>query len=208
VAVIDHLVLATTDLAGTSASVGTTVGITPSQGGRHVGVGTANTLLSFGDGSYLEVIGPDPTQGAVDAARPFGIDGLSGEARLVTFAARVDDIAAVVARARSMGYDPGEPRAMQRATPDGGLLSWQLTSPPEWAAGTVPFLIDWGSTAHPSTTAAPGATLAGFTIGHPEPERIEAALAAIGLDVPVTKADAPALSAVISGPSGSMLLTG
>jgi hypothetical protein len=208
VAVIDHLVLATTDLGGTSAAVGTTVGVTPSQGGRHIGVGTANTLLSFGDGSYLEVIGPDPTQDPVETARPFGIDDLSGEARLVAFAARVEDIAAVVARARAMGYDPGDPRAMQRATPEGGLLSWQLTSPPAWAAGAVPFLIDWGTTTHPSTTAAAGATLAGFTIGHPDPERIEAVLAAIGLPVPVTKADQPTLSAVISGPAGSMLLTG
>ena len=207
-AVLDHLVLATTDLAGTTAAVGAAVGITPSPGGRHVGLGTANTLLSFGDGSYLEVIGPDPTQGAVDAARPFGIDGLSGEARLVAFAARVEGIDEVVARARSMGYDPGEPRAMQRATPDGGLISWQLTSPPAWADGAVPFLIDWGSTRHPSATASAGATLGGFAIGHPEPERIEAALAAIGIDVPVTKTEAPTLSVVITGPAGSMLLTG
>ena len=207
-AVIDHLVLATTDLEGTTASLGTTVGVTPSQGGRHVGVGTANTLLSFGDGSYLEVIGPDPTQDPVAAARPFGIDDHSGEARLVAFAARVDDIAAVVARARSMGYDPGDARAMQRATPEGGLLSWQLTSPPAWAAGAVPFLIDWGATTHPSASAAAGASLSGFSIGYPEPARIESALDALDFAVPVTRAGTPTLQAVITGPTGSMLLTG
>ena len=207
-AVVDHLVLATNDLAGTTAAVAEAIGVTPSQGGRHVGVGTANTLLSFGDGSYLEVIGPDPTQGEVATARPFGIDGLSGDARLVTFAARVDDIDAVVAAARAAGYDPGEPRSMQRATPDGGLLSWRLTTPPEWAAGAVPFLIDWGDTPHPSTTSAQGAALSGLSIGCPEPDRVGAALAAIGITVPVTQADAPTLQAVITGPTGSMLLTG
>lgn len=206
---LDHLVLATTDLAGTTTAVGEAIGITPSQGGRHVGVGTANTLLSFGDGSYLEVIGPDPTQGDVAVARPFGIDGLEdGGARLVAFALRVDGIDPVVARARSMGHDPGDVRAMQRATPDGGLLGWKLTSPPEWAGGALPFLIDWGNTTHPSTTATGGASLSGFGIGFPEPSRIDEVLAILGFYAPVTKADAPTLRAVIAGPAGSMLLTG
>ncbi|MFT3854567.1 MAG: VOC family protein [Ilumatobacteraceae bacterium] len=204
---LDHLVLATTDLAGTTAAIGEAIGITPSQGGRHVGVGTANTLLSFGDGSYLEVIGPDPTQGDVTAARPFGIDGLGDDARLVTFALRVDGIDAVIARARSIGHDPGDARAMQRATPDGGLLSWKLTSPPAWAGGALPFLIDWGDTTHPSTTSAGGASLSGFGIGHPEPSRIDEVLATLGFDAPVTQADVPTLRAVIAGPAGSMPLT-
>jgi len=152
-----------------------------------------------------EIIGPDPTQD-VDAVKPFGIDELS-DARLVTFAARVDGIDEVIAAARSRGHDPGDARAMSRATPDGGLLAWSLTSPPAWAGGVVPFLIDWGTTTHPSTTAAGGASLSGFSVSHPEPATIIAALAAIGLDIPVTRAEAPALSAVIAGPAGSMLLT-
>jgi len=205
VAAIDHLVLATPSLADTTASVAAAIGVEPSAGGRHVGVGTANTLLSFGDGSYLEIIGPDPTQD-VDAVKPFGIDELS-DARLVTFAARVDGIDEVIAAARSHGHDPGDARAMSRATPDGGLLAWSLTAPPAWAGGVVPFLIDWGTTTHPSTTAAGGASLSGFSVSHPEPATIIAALAAIGLDIPVTRAEAPALSAVIAGPAGSMLLT-
>ena len=204
---LDHLVLATTDLAGTTAAVAASIGVRPGEGGRHVGVGTANTLLSFGDGSYLEVIGPDPDQPDVSAARPFGIDSLAGEARLATFALRVDDIDAVIAAARATGYDPGEARAMQRATPDGGMLSWRLTSPPAWAGGAAPFLIDWGSTTHPSRTATSGATLSGFSIGFPDPARIEAVLAALGFSMPVTRADAPGLQAVITGPGGSMLLS-
>jgi len=206
-AALDHLVLATPDLAATSAAVAAAVGVTPSAGGRHVGVGTANALLSFGDGSYLEIIGPDPAQADVAAPRPFGIDALV-EARLMGFAARVDDIDAVIAAARAAGYDPGEARGMQRATPDGELLAWRLTSPPAWAGGAVPFLIDWGSSPHPSSTAAGGATLAGFNVGHPDQERVGAALDAIGLDVPVTAAEAPTLRAVLTGPAGSMLLTG
>jgi hypothetical protein len=206
-AVLDHLVLATPDLAATSAAVAAAVGVTPSTGGRHVGVGTANTLLSFGDGSYLEIIGPDPAQADVTAPRPFDIDALV-EARLIAFAARVDGIDAMIEQARAAGYDPGDARAMQRATPEGRLLAWRLTSPPGWAGGAVPFLIDWGSTPHPASTAAGGATLAGFNVGHPDQGRVGAALDAIGLDVAVTTTEAPTLRAVLTGPAGSMLLTG
>lgn len=210
VAVLDHLVLATADLAATTAAVAAATGVTPSRGGSHVGVGTANTLLALGGGAYLEVIGPDPAQGAVDGPRPFGVDALvhSGEARLATFAVRVTDIDAVIATARAAGYDPGEARSMQRATPDGGLLAWRLTSPPAWGAGVVPFLIDWGVTVHPSTTSASGATLSGFSVGHPDPSRIAEVFAALALDVVVTEAATPTLQAVVSGPTGAMLLTG
>ena len=208
-AVLDHLVLAAADLAVTTAAVATATGVTPSRGGSHVGVGTANTLLALGGGSYLEVIGPDPTQGDVDSPRPFGVDALAAgdEARLATFAARVTDIDAVLDAARAAGYDPGDARSMERATPDGGLLAWRLTSPPAWAAGVVPFLIDWGTTAHPSTTSAAGATLSGFSVGHPDPSRIADVFAALALDVVVSETARPMLQAVITGPAGSMLLT-
>ncbi len=75
-AVLDHLVLATADLATTAAAVAAATGVTPSAAVSHVGVGTANMLLALGDGAYLEVIGPDPTQDGVDAPRPFGVDAL------------------------------------------------------------------------------------------------------------------------------------
>ena len=46
---------------------------------------------------------------------------------------------------------------MQRALPDGGMLSWRLTIAPAWAAGVVPFLIEWGEDIHPSQSSADGA---------------------------------------------------
>src|SRR4051794_14713483 len=127
-AVLDHIVLATADLEATTAAVAEATGVTPSPGGRHLGVGTANTLLALGGGAYLEVIGPDPTQSPVSGPRPFGIDDLGGDARLATFAVRVDGIDVVVAAARAAGHDPGEARSMQRAAPDGTMLTWRLTS--------------------------------------------------------------------------------
>ena len=98
---------------------------------------------------------------------------------------------------------------MQTApTPDGGLLSWRLTTPPEWAGRrrAVPHRL--GSTTPSVDHQRAGASLLRVEHRLPEPDRVGAVLAAIGISVPVTHADAPTLQAVITGPAGSMLLTG
>ena len=96
---LDHLVLATPDLEATTTAVAERTGVTPVAGGRHVGVGTANTLLGLGDGAYLEIIGPDPQAEPGHAPRPFRIDSLD-RPRLVTWAVRPADLDATVATAR------------------------------------------------------------------------------------------------------------
>ncbi|MCU1503802.1 MAG: hypothetical protein JWM12_3156 [Ilumatobacteraceae bacterium] len=206
-AALDHLVLVTPDLASTSASIATTIGVSPSVGGSHVGRGTANRLLALGGGAYLEIIGRDPDQPEPAQPRPFGIDH-EADARLVTFAARVGSMTAAIAAARLAGYDPGEAQTMQRATADGEVLSWSLTGPPTWAGGVVPFLIDWGATRHPSSTSAQGATLRSLRITHPDPDRIRAVFAALDLDLAVEDGPEPGLAAAIEGPAGLLTIVG
>ncbi|MET0135341.1 MAG: VOC family protein [Kibdelosporangium sp.] len=195
-ALIDHLVYATPDLA-----VVDRLGITLSPGGPHIGLGTRNFLAGLGGGAYLEVIGPDPEQPPPDGPRPFGIDDLD-EPRLVAWAARVSDIASAVSRARAQGYDPGPVTPMSRRRPDGVLLEWQLTPP---SPGLLPFLIDWGHTAHPSRTAVQSGQLLSLQGFHPEPEEVHKGLSALGAELPVTAGE-QALRAVIQTPAGEMTL--
>ena len=175
---VDHLAYAAADLDAAVADVGRRFGVSPAPGGRHVGVGTHNFLLSLADGAYLELIGPDPSQTIpAGATMPFGIHALGGGARLAGFAIAASDIDARVAAARAAGYDPGDVRDMQRATPDGGLLSWRLTLGGSHD-GLVPFLIDWLDSPHPSTTTPTGATLVALRGEHPDPASVRAAHAA------------------------------
>ncbi len=204
---LDHLVYAVRDLSEGIASIERLVGVRAAPGGRHTGRGTHNALLSLGQGSYLEIIAPDPEQPEPQQPRPFGIDTLK-EPRLATFAIGVTDIEARVTNARNAGYDPGPPVPMSRTLPDGGDLRWRLTLPGvRGGDGLVPFLIQWEPGPHPSETAPSGATLVDLQGEHLHPESVTSMLSALRVNLAVTEAARPALIATIEGPNGTVLLS-
>ncbi|MET7476954.1 VOC family protein [Streptomyces sp. NPDC005648] len=183
---LDHLVLATPDLAATVADFTRRTGVTPAPGGAHVGRGTRNFLVSLGGSSYLEIIGPDPEQSTPDGPRPFTLDQLA-TARTVTWAISPPDLDAAVATARSRGYDPGDIRPMSRRRPDGTLLEWRLTDgDTQHPSGLVPFLIDWGASIHPTASGLPVAPLLHLSASAPAPEEIRPLLSALDVELPLT----------------------
>jgi hypothetical protein len=187
-ALLDHLVLATPDLAATVADFAERTGIAPAAGGAHVGLGTRNYLVSLGGSRYLEIIGPDPEQAEPSGPRPFGVDGLT-IARTVTWAVSTPDLDAAVAAARAQGYDPGPVRAMSRRRPDGTLLEWRLTDgDTAHPSGLVPFLIDWSPSPHPTTAPdLPVAPLLEFSATAPVPDEIRPLLSAVGAELPLAE---------------------
>lgn len=198
--VLDHLVYAGPDLAEAVARVTELTGVTPAPGGSHAGWGTANHLADLGAGMYLEVIGPDPAQPEPEAPRPFGIDELT-EPALVAWAVRTTDIDATIAAARAHGFDPGDAQEMSRRTADGEVLRWRLTPP--GTPGTLrPFLIDWGTTPHPTTRGLPSLPLLMVTGTHPDPDSVLAVTDALGLELLVRRADRPSLVAALRTPQG------
>lgn len=195
---------ATPDLEETAAWLAAETGVTPSPGGPHVGVGTRNELCSFGDGSYLEIIGPDPDQVEPAAPRPFGIDALR-QPGVVTWCARRGDIAGLMQTAAGLGLPYTGPVAMSREAP-GGLLSWELALPEfDNPGGLVPFFIDWGETPHPSATAAPGLKVGRFRGTHPEPQEMTHVLQRLGEPVDLRPGPA-ALDVRLDGPGGAVSL--
>jgi hypothetical protein len=200
---LDHIVFAAHDLDAAVESLHGRLGVRAGAGGRHVGVGTHNALLSLGDNAYLEVIAPDPTQ-PPPARRPFGLDTLAAPG-LAGWAVACADIAAAVVRARERGYDPGDPVETERATPEGALVRWRLTTR-ELGGGAVPFLISWGDTFHPARSAPSGLRLLEFRIEHPEPASVSATLAALDVEVAVAQATRVGLVAIVDGPLGRVEL--
>ncbi|MET7680715.1 VOC family protein [Streptomyces sp. NPDC005423] len=187
VATLDHLVLATPDLAATVADFARRTGVAPADGGVHVGRGTRNYLVALGGCRYLEILGPDPAQPEPVGPRPIGVDGLA-VARTVTWAISPPDLDAAVAAARAVGYDPGPVRAMSRRRPDGTLLEWRLTDgDTAHPSGLVPFLIDWGSSAHPTASTLPVAPLLALSASAPDPAEIRPLLSAVGVELPLTE---------------------
>jgi len=203
--VIDHIVYGVHDLEGAVASIASLTRVTPSYGGPHVGRGTANYLCSLGVGTYLEIIGADPSQPGPEERRPFGLDRMM-TAGVITWCARTDDLDGLVARAAEAGLDYDEPFAMQRRAP-GGMLSWRLSFPRfDTRGGIVPFFIDWGDSPHPAATAAPGLSLVSMHAIHPSPDRATSVLRTLGLDLEVRRGPEAGLAVRVQGPGGEVQL--
>jgi hypothetical protein len=201
---VDHLVYATPDVEGTSADLERRFGVRASPGGQHPGRGTRNILIGIGSACYMEIVGPDLAQEPPSTPRWFGIDTLI-EPRLVAWAAAANatDLTHVVNDAARRGVRLGEVGVGRRKRPDGVELKWQLTDPAvALGDGLVPFLIDWGASPHPSTTAVAGPTLVDLHGEHPNPERVMGTLGALGIAMRVTQAAHPSLVATLRTDAG------
>jgi Glyoxalase-like domain len=205
-ATVDHLVYATPDLKASIDVLEKRLGVRAAPGGQHPGRGTRNALIALSPTSYIEIIGPDPEQPKPELPRQFGIDTLA-EARLVTWAAKSNDLERSVTQAAGRAVKLGEVLPGSRRRPDGVLLNWRYTNPRVVVAdGIVPFFIDWGSTPHPAQTAASGASLLDLVAEHPDAERVQQMLTGLGLGLAVKKGPSPALMAIISSPLGRIEL--
>ncbi|MFM7870272.1 MAG: VOC family protein [Actinomycetota bacterium] len=211
---IDHLVYATPDLQEAVAEIESRVGVAPTPGGAHLGLGTFNALLGLGNRTYLEIIGPDPAQPDPEGPRPFGIDTLETSRLMAWCAAPHRPLDEVAAAARAAGFEPGDVRGMTRQRPDGVILEWTLTEPP--ADGVLPFFIDWGRTVHPSESLPVGGTLVALDLFHPQPRTIDLMLSAVSDEaalgdeeskISLNFADRPGLAAEILTANGTMILS-
>ena len=199
---VDHLVYATPDLERGMQEIERLTGISPTLGGQHPGRGTWNALIALGADAYLEIVAPDPEQAAPVAGRWLGVDTVAAP-RLTTWAAKGRGLSELRRRALERGVPLGDVRSGARQLADGRTLSWHLTDPePLVAGGVVPFLIDWGDSPHPSRSAARGASLVDLCLEYPDVAGVQRALEALGLDVTVTRAEHPALVAIIEGRHG------
>jgi hypothetical protein len=121
----------------------TAVSNLPSEyGGPHSNHATEMALVSFPDGSYLELMGiqakPDPAAVSAHVWSRF----LRNNAGPCAFALRVTDINAEVAHLKSAGIAVGKPESSGRTRPDGTRLAWETLDEGSGPRGSLlPFLI-------------------------------------------------------------------
>jgi hypothetical protein len=205
---VDHLLLGARDLDEGIAWLDARTGVKAQPGGSHPGVGTRNALVSLGGRQYLEIIAPDPAQ----TAFTFTIDlRAMASPRLVTWAVSTPDVDAAVAAARRHGLNVVGPRDGSRTRPDGSVLQWRsaglVASFAEADVDPVPFFIEWASSSHhPSSDAPAGCRLVDVAIAGPQPAKLEAVLAGLGIEAKVIKAAHVRVSATLDTPKGRVTL--
>lgn len=151
---LDHLSYActSTEIADVIQRIGSDLGGTFQDGGRHPAFGTRNFILPLGGGAYIEVVSALDHPSADKA--PFGraVQQAAGDGGgWLTWVVAVDDLSPIEARL-GRAAQPG-----RRVRPDGVELRWQqigvldVMEDPQ-----LPFFVTWESQGdiHPSTGAS------------------------------------------------------
>ena len=164
---VDHFVLAAPDLQRACDDFEATTGVRPAFGGAHAGRGTHNALVAFENGSYLEIIAPDPAQQATSMSQPMA---LLARPTLMHWAVRCSGTAALSQRLRELGWTPTEIQRMSRTPPNAARLEWELFGLKDHRyGGLAPFFIDWFACPHPATTSPSVGPLTSVRLALPDP---------------------------------------
>jgi Glyoxalase-like domain len=131
---IDHIVIVVNDLEQAARDY-EQLGFTVVPGGKHP-VGSHNALISFADGSYIEIIAfyreaPDHRWW----------DPLQKGERLVDFCMQTNDLQGDTLKLRAAGVAIHDPVPWSRTRPDGYELKWLLSLAQGSHRGVAPFLI-------------------------------------------------------------------
>jgi hypothetical protein len=119
------------------------VGLHTTYGGRHANGVTHMDLLTFADGSYIELIAPVSALGGATGMMSGWSRLMEGNAGAGAWAVRTADIYAEVARLRAAGIEVRGPERGSRKRPDGTKLEWETAIVGPGSAGCMlPFLIE------------------------------------------------------------------
>lgn len=132
---LDHIVIAVDDLEAAIQDY-RDLGFSVVPGGIHANRATHNALITFADGTYLELLAAThnpPVPDLID----FGALLHAGEG-LAGFALRTDDLEVDAARLRADGFGVGDVIPGERHREDGTVIRWKLALVD---GGFAPFLI-------------------------------------------------------------------
>lgn len=202
---VDHVIVGASDLDAATAEIERLTGVRPVIGGVHPGRGTRNALLSLGEGTYLEIVAPDPAQ-SVDSE---DLRELRALRRPTPFGWAVSADKETTLRSALSGANIATtgPKPGSRAKPDGSVLRWVTFGYAEIDNPQAPFFIVWAEPVlHPSRTSPAGCQLSDVTIESPQSDAISRAIAPLSLDVTVKPAQKDSMRLSLSCPKGEVRL--
>lgn len=135
--VVDHVTIAGKDVAGLSKLLAG-IGIPVEYGGKHTNGMTEMALSSFSDGSYLELIAPQP---GADVSTHYWGPFMSGKGGPCAWAVRTTDMAADLRRLQAAGISAHAQKSGRKRA-DGVEIKWETANVGPGAQGSFfPFLI-------------------------------------------------------------------
>lgn len=159
--VVDHVTLGASRLEALASAFAAN-GLTTEYGGMHSNGVTHMSLVSFDDGSYVELISvARPGQPA-----PWWNEHIVHEGGPCAWAVRVGDVAAEAERLARRGITVSDVAHMERSRPDGQLVAWDLAFPGDLGKGAMfPFIIEDSTPRElrvPSSEGVAGSELSGI----------------------------------------------
>jgi len=178
---LDHLLVGAKALESCLAWADRELGVAANPAGHHPGRGTENALLGLGEACYLELIASSETAGGESRASQ-----LLAEIDVPQFcwwAVSSDDLELTRSQLLDIGVPCGAITRGERHTASGERLQWRLCySQCEELGALLPFVIEWGlAGSHPARSLGKQVRLDAIELGAPAPQKLETALAAMGL---------------------------
>ncbi len=137
---VDHATVCGHDL-GAMQRAFDAMGLPHEYGGPHANHATEMALVSFPDGSYLELMGIQPHADAAALARHEWHKFLESDGGPCAWAIRPADLTAEAARLRTAGIMVSSPARNGRKRPDGVQLEWEAAQVGTGNGNFFPFLI-------------------------------------------------------------------
>ena len=137
---VDHATAAGRDLRAMERAV-QAAGLPYEYGGPHANHATEMALISFPDGSYLELIAIQPNADAAAVAASPWQKCMEGNAGPCAWAVRPSDLGAEAARLRTAAVAVTPPAKNGRKRPDGVQLDWETAQVGAANGNFFPFLI-------------------------------------------------------------------
>ncbi|MEO7655105.1 MAG: VOC family protein [Sphingomicrobium sp.] len=200
---IDHVIVGVDNLERGIAEIERRTGVRPIIGGVHPGAGTRNALLSLGEGTYLEIIAPNPAEPVASAE----VEQLRALKRTtpIGWAVSARDADALRSTMQSTDFPLTPPEPGSRRKPDGTLLSWVTFGFANFDHPLAPFFIVWGEPSkHPSRTSPAGCTLQSLNLRDPAANPLRRAIEPLHVPVNVGQSAKSGMKLILFCPRGAV----